>query len=715
MPSDRCHTRFHFRTLLSLPILMVLYGNAWAQDITLPTIDVQGRPDSNANADITRDYKVNRVELGPLGKRPLIDTPFSVNTVSEGFAENRQIQSVREAFRFIPSVQGENIRPQTRGLQASVVQNTLIDGLNIAATTDYPIEQFQRIDVLNGLAGALFGPAQPGGTFNYVMKRPTAVPLHRLTAGYLSQSQWLAHADIGGYADPEHRFGYRLNLLDQDGTSYVDNGRLRRQLASFGGDIRLGPDTVLETNASIYNYLTRGLPGTFAVANNVVFPAAVDPTRVGYGQPWGGDDNKTTFLSGRIKHDINENWRFSVGVSRNTSDRASTVPTNTIRSNAGNFVTTAATTTFSLDTVDSNQAALNGRFETGPIKHDLFLATNGFLWNRYTPFTRGAITVGNASLGNPLVFSEPNFPDFKDRYRSVYTFQQSVTLGDTVALNDQWSVLVAVSNSWINTSNYNSVGSLTGGYHASGWSPLGGIMFKPRENVTTYVTYANSLQQGDSAPAGTINQGEALAPFRSNQYELGAKFDLGRINLNAALYRIERPYAYTGSDNVFSVKGTQINRGVELMASGAINNEWTVFGGMTFIDPRLYNTGSPQTDGRRILGLSQFVMNCLVEYHVPAVQGLTFTANVNYGTNRPTDYANTSFVPDYAVLNLGMRYAQLVAGKPVTFRFDVFNVTDLHYWANVTPAAQNGYNATGSATGMLGAPRTVRASLQVEL
>jgi iron complex outermembrane receptor protein len=67
------------------------------------------------------------------------------------------------------------------------------------------------------------------------------------------------------------------------------------------------------------------------------------------------------------------------------------------------------------------------------------------------------------------------------------------------------------------------------------------------------------------------------------------------------------------------------------------------------------------------------------------------------------------------VVDLGMRYAQLISDKRVTFRLDVFNISDLHYWANVTPAAQNGYNATGSATGTLGAPRTVRASLQVEL
>ena len=59
------------------------------------------------------------------------------------------------------------------------MQNTLIDGMNIAATTDYPVEQFDRIEVLNGLAGAIFGPASPAGTFNYVLKRPTPSPQKR--------------------------------------------------------------------------------------------------------------------------------------------------------------------------------------------------------------------------------------------------------------------------------------------------------------------------------------------------------------------------------------------------------------------------------------------------------------------------------------------------------------------------------------------------------
>jgi len=684
------------------------------QAVQLKPINVNGQGSSNV-PDVTSDYKTNRVNLGPLGKKPLIDTPFSVNTVSEDLIENQQLQSLQEVFRLIPSVQGVNIRPQTRGFQSSVVQNTLIDGLNIAATTDYPLEEFQRIDVLNGLAGAFFGPAQPGGTFNYIMKRPTATPMESFTGGYLSQGQWFGHADISGFADPEQRFGFRLNLLNQDGESFVQNGQLRRQLASFGGDIHVTPDTVIETNASIYHYRSKNLPGTFAVATGVTFPAAVDPTRIGYGQPWAGDDNETSILSGRIKHDFNKDWSLTAGILRNTSDRASTVPTNTLTNNAGAYTTTSTTTTYSLDEVLSNQAILNGRLFTGPLKHDVFLANNGFYWNRYAPYQIGPITIGKASLLDPSIFAEPVLPDFKNRYRAVNTTQQSVTTGDTIAFNEQWSVMGAVSESWIDVHNYSNTGLVTSQFNASGLSPLGSLIFKPRENMSTYFTYADSLQQGDMAPAGTQNAGQTLAPYRSTQYELGYKVDLGRINLNAALYQIERPYAYTGTNNVFAVQGMQRNKGIELMASGAINDEFTLFGGLTYIDPRLYDTGSTATEGKRILGLSQYVMNTLIEYHVPAIRGLTLSTNVNFATNRPADNANTTFVSGYAVLDLGLRYVQQIQNKQFTFRLNVFNVTNQQYWANITPASQNGYNATGSATGVLGNPRTIRASIQVDL
>ncbi len=65
-------------------------------------------------------------------------------------------------------------RPQSRGFQGSIVQNTRLDGLNVVGTTAIAAENLGGIEVLNGLAGSLYGPQTPAGVFNYVLKRPTA-------------------------------------------------------------------------------------------------------------------------------------------------------------------------------------------------------------------------------------------------------------------------------------------------------------------------------------------------------------------------------------------------------------------------------------------------------------------------------------------------------------------------------------------------------------
>lgn len=660
-------------------------------------------------------YRVDRTSVGPLGEKTLLDTPYSISIVPASLAENQQLQSVREAFRFIPTVQGENIRPQTRGLQAGVVQNTRIDGLSIAATTDYPIEQFERIEVLNGLSGALYGPASPAGTFNYVLKRPTATPVRTLTFGYMSSQSLIEHLDLGGHFGNDERFGYRLNLLNQNGEGDVEGSRLRRQLASLAFDVRFSPDTTLETNFSTYHYLSTGFPGTFALARNVPFPSAPDPTRPGYGQSWAGDDNVTNLFSAALKHDFNENWHLRAGVLRQTSDRASTVPTNTITRKSGAYTTTTATTTYSLDTIVSNTLALNGHVDFAGLSHDVFVSNTGFFWNRYRPFQTGAITLGNASIDAPQSFAKPPLPDFSNRYRSVNTVQQSISVGDTVGFGKHWSALLASSQSWIHTENYNRHGASTSRYDASGVSPTASLMYKPLENMTAYLTYADSLQQGDNAPAGSANAGSSLAPYRSRQWELGYKVDIDRMTLGAALYRIERPYAYVGDDNVFAERGRQVNRGLELTATGAVTRDLNVFAGISLMDPRVFDTGSAATSDKQILGLSHVVFNALVDYAVPAVPGLGFNVNVSYASRRPGNNTNTDYVDGYTVFDLGARYRTKIAGKSVTLRVAVDNITNRHYWANIAPSGQNGYSGTGNGTGTLGAPRTVRASLQVDL
>ena len=563
-------------------------------------------------------YRTEQVEVGPLGPRRLLDTPFSISVVPVTLAENQQLQSVRELFRYIPSVQGENIRPQSRGLQAGVVQNTRIDGLNIAATTDYAIEQFDRIEVLNGLGGAFYGPANPAGTFNYVFKRPTERSLSSLKLGYTSDGNILAHADLSRRIGPDGAIGARVNLLSQEGETFANASNLRRKLASASVDLRPLAGTWIEANASYYRYTATGFPGTFAFAAGVPFPDDLDPRREGYGLRWAGDDNVTKLASGRILQQLGDSWELSAGVLAMSNDRASTVPTLTVTSAAGAYRATTATTTFSLDRVLSNTAALRGRLDIWGMRHDLFLGTTGFSWKRYTPFRTGAITLGTGNLADPVAFPKPTLPDFKDRFHAQATRQQAVSLGDTIAFSDQISLQAAVSQSWIRARNINRFGIVTSRYADEGLSTAASIILKPQQRMTGYLTYANSLQQGDLAPASAANAGEALPPFRSTQWEAGYKVDLDRVRLALALYQIRRRYAFVGPDNVFAVRGLQRNRGAELTVNGRLGDNLNLFGGIALLDPKLLRTGSNATAGRQILGLPKRAINLLAEYRLPA-------------------------------------------------------------------------------------------------
>lgn len=310
-------------------------------------------------------------------------------------------------------------------------------------------------------------------------------------------------------------------------------------------------------------------------------------------------------------------------------------PTNTITSKTGAYTTTTATTTYSLDTIVSNTVALNGHTELAGLSHDVFVSNTGFFWNRYTPFQTGAITLGNASINDPLSFAKPPLPDFSNRYRSVNTVQQSISVGDTIGFDKHWSTLLAASQSWIHMENYNKQGATTSKYNTNGISPTASLIYKPLDNMTAYLTYADSLQQGDNAPAGSANAGDSLAPYRSKESELGYTVDVSQVTLGAALYRIERPYAYVGANNVFAEQGQQVNRGLELTATGAVTRDLNIFTGISLLDPRLFDTGSASTSDKQILGLSRVVFNALLDYSVPAIAGLGFNINMNYASRRP--------------------------------------------------------------------------------
>jgi iron complex outermembrane receptor protein len=236
-------------------------------------------------------------------------------------------------------------------------------------------------------------------------------------------------------------------------------------------------------------------------------------------------------------------------------------------------------------------------------------------------------------------------------------------------------------------------------------------MYKPTSAMTAYATYASSLQQGDVAPGNAANANQALAPYRSKEWELGFKTAARPINITTALFRIERPFANTDANNVFRITGQQVNYGAEISAQGNLFHRLLIDGGFTALNARLNDTGIAATNSKRFVGIPAYHSNLYSEYRVPGIANLNITGDWQFTGRRPQDDENLHSTGGFNTFDLGFRYSRTLFSKLATLRFTTNNLTDVHYYSTIAAGDITGTNAS-SNTAHLGAPRTISSSLQ---
>lgn len=718
------------QSAILLALLSLTVGVAYAQEAdTLPTVTVTA-PSAPIEAYANKPvYKTNDVLVGPLGKQNIMDTPASVTAVPEDLIVNQQAKTVNDTLRFLPSVQIRNqqgfevSRPQARGFQGSVVQNTRLDGLSTIGTTAIPAENLSSVQVLNGLGGALYGPETPAGVFNYVLKRPTDKTLARFVESYDSKGVWTEQADLGGRVGPDGAIGYRINAVHGGGESYVKGSDTDRNLASAAFDFHLDSQTVIEADFSHYRTEATGLPGSIVYDTNkgsntsTLLPPAVDPTRVGYGQPGAGTDLASDTGILKLKHAFNDRWSVEIGGLYQDAFRGLTGITNTMQDNFGNFKVTKNFTAIPHYTIASNLAYLNGHFDVAGMKNDFTFGTNGFTNNQYNyPNSIAVTNPTRVNLSNPTVLTFPATPANGGQYHSGNLTEQSIITADTLHLNDKWAVQAVLNDSNITSTSYGKNGNVTSRNESNNsFSPTLSLIFKPSPRLTTYATAARSVEQGEQAPAGTANANQFLDVYHDKQFEVGAKYAVNEdLLLSMAAFHMTRPLALTNAaTNVFAVAGTQTNNGLELFAQGKLTRDLSIFGGTTYVDARLKGTGNPATDDKLVVGVPRVKTDVLLDYHPVYAQGFAFTGAMHHETSRAATNTNNSFAPSYSTWDVGLRYSTaLVNRHHATFRLQVLNVTNKYYYSAV--ADGNIVGSPGANTAYLGAPRTLMASLEFD-
>jgi iron complex outermembrane receptor protein len=665
----------------------------------------------------------------------------------------------------------EVLRPETRGMQGSNMQNDRKDGMGIAVTTPSALEEYEQLEVVDGLGGPLYGPANPSGMFNFVTKRPTQEPLAEIELGYEGSTVATVHTDVGGRFGKDKMFGYRSSLLLADGKGYVTGSQLRRQLASGAADARLSAKTVIEGNYSYYNLYQHGYPGWFAYSpttaplsapgsKSILLPEnAPDPTTEGYGQSFSGVDLTSKIGELRVKHELGPRWHLVVGALDQRSDRNINTAVNQFIDNNGQYKTYLANAFSSLAPrfhVDSDLAYLTGTFQTGRVRHDVTIGSTGYRFASYSPVTspvKTALCTANsqegicqANISNPLVdvgpagglFSYTKTSPSTGIYGSSIIRQQGFSFGDTITLTSHWLVRVAASQDWTWTDSYTDTAAtgynrtwVPGGYVNQGVSPSASLAYKPRADMTIYGTFADSIQAPDAAAANSgrtiiVNASQALPPYRSKEGEIGYKLRLRKINFSTSLFRIDRPFAnyvtgvadpicgaQSGTVNcqAYEITGNQVSYGIETMLSGRIFESLMITGGLTVLDPRLTDTGIAATNNKHFVGMPDYKSNILGEYHLPLLTGAFFSFDWQHVGRRPIDDINSEYAPQYNTFDFGVRYTVKVIGRMTTWRVTAGNITNVHYWSTLGPGGITG-QSTGSYLGHLGEPRLITASMR---
>ncbi|WP_163454554.1 TonB-dependent receptor domain-containing protein, partial [Escherichia coli] len=81
----------------------------------------------------------------------------------------------------------------------------------------------------------------------------------------------------------------------------------------------------------------------------------------------------------------------------------------------------------------------------------------------------------------------------------------------------------------------------------------------------------------------------------------------------------------------------------------------------------------PRNLGRTAVGVPDAQVNLYAEYDLPPwlAPGLSLTGRVIYTAAQYYDLANAQKIPDWATLDLGLRYATTVHDRPLTLRANV--------------------------------------------
>ncbi|SIT75497.1 TonB-dependent receptor [Pontibaca methylaminivorans] len=590
------------------------------------------------------------------------ETPASVQVIDGGAIRSRGERDVTRAivntgigvsFGGSPGNGGTSV--SMRGFNGHGSVTRLYDGTRLypaSGTITFPFDTWSvdRIEVLNGPAGVLYGEGGVGGAINVIPKKPLTEGRRdelRATIGTHGQ-RGLAYGSAGPLGD-RLAYSFDANITGSDGWMDRDNMSSR----SLSAALRWQATETLALTLS--HDFGDNRPSRYF--GTPLVDGQVD-RRVRY-RNYNVEDSlvryKDRFTQLKAEWTPNDSVTLTSSTYHLTSNRDwRNVESYTYGPGTG-VVTRQPRLALAHDVEETgNRTDITIESTFGNIENT---ATFGFDVNRmkyvrlrHTPATDE--TTVDFLNPRPGVFGPYTMNIINDSKMNQY----SLFMDDRIKFNDQWALVGGLR--YDNVDIKSREPAYTKKFSSTSWRI--GAVWNPVPDVAVYAQYSRATEPIGSALSLSESQAD-LKLTRARQQEIGVKFGFleGRGDATLAAYRIVKTdlLARDPDDpDVTHQIGRQSAKGIEAAIGLEVSPTFRVNANAAFVSSRFDDYVQPGGDysGNRAANVPHRVANIWGSWDFAA--NWTARAGAHYVSEAFTSDANTSRRPSYTVVNAGLQW-----------------------------------------------------------
>ncbi|HHG3470973.1 TonB-dependent siderophore receptor [Vibrio parahaemolyticus] len=574
--------------LLTLTPLAVAIGSS----LVVPSAVASEETNSTSSATETiqvyghqyEGYAEHMPQSGTKTDVEWLDVPQAVSVVTKTEMQDRGAVRLVDALDGVAGVNntlGEGSRDQfmIRGFDS--LNDMYRDGMRDDGTLQSyrSLANVERVEIVKGPAGALYGRGSAGGIINLVTKRANGENFTHVKGSVGSNSQYVGQVDSSmAFSD---KVNGRINLEYRQADSYVDHvdsndffiAPTIRVLPADGHTIDID---VEYAHQELVPY--RGVPSKNG-----------KPVDLPVSTYFGGTNDYQESDSLRVAVDyewrLNDQWVWNNRAAFNHIEleqkgtRQGKVTGNEVSQTVNNFgYDPRTTTTLQSELIwetNDNQLMLGADFNQ--IDIDLTLASDK--------------TLPPQNIYNPVVGPTPD-PGFKP-FRDNTTTTTGVYVQDVYT----WGDLSVIGNVRYDSMDLEQQKAGAGKEKLDDdkVSYRAGLVYRINYDTSVYASLARSWQ----LPYAGIYINPKLAEFfHTDLKEVGAKAYLldNALMLNAALFQIDQEQPQTNVDGDVIDKIEVRHQGIELEARGQITKQWDISVGYSYLDAEDKATGKKPND-----------------------------------------------------------------------------------------------------------------------